>query len=179
MGYVNPLHGLDANGDPEGRGWPCCIWDLDSTLCDTRHRRHLMPERDRWAVDGAWDEYSLACHGDAPIDATVRLYRALRHSHRPLILSARSDRALSLTRDWLRGNGIRDWAGLQLRPSGNDELRPEEWKRGVVRGWLARGWRIELAVDDHPGTGAMLGELGIPTVVVTPPGVDYTRLAHL
>lgn len=158
---------------------PYCIWDLDSTLCDTRHRRNLMPDRAAWSVSGAWDEYSLACSEDAPIAGPIRLYRALLQVYRPIILSARSKRALNLTQDWLNAHGIWDWKHLVLRPGGNDHLSPSEWKRGLLRGWLEQGKDIQLAVDDHPGSAAVFEGLGIPTVTVTPPGVDYTQLAHL
>ena len=53
------------------QSWFC--WDLDSTLCDTRHRQHMAAQvREKKAT---WLEYSLACADDEPIEGAVAMVR--------------------------------------------------------------------------------------------------------
>lgn len=160
-----------------------CIWDLDSTLCDTRHRRHLMPPREEWSFPGAWDKFSEACVDDEPIIPIIRLYQSLLQSYQPFILSARSGSPLvyTRTRGWLSKHGVYRFDHLILKPAGLDHISPSEWKKSVVKNSLDMGYQIDLAIDDHPGIGEIFTELGIPTVIVTPPGlhVEFDKIPHV
>lgn len=156
------------------------IWDLDSTLCDTRHRRHLMPERDQWHLNDSWVDYSRACGDDEPIPGAVALFKLLMGGHDLIVMSARSGLA-SVRRDthaWLIRHGMDRYQTLILRPV-DSPLSPTEWKKARLQWMVDAGQQIDLAIDGHPGTAAVFAELGIPTLVVTPPGIDYTQMAHL
>ena len=56
-------------------------WDLDSTLCSTMHRRHLVPEIK--AGRATWDDYSDLCVNDEPIAGAVALARMLHAAGHP------------------------------------------------------------------------------------------------
>lgn len=159
------------------------IWDLDSTLCDTRHRRHLMPEKHLWGTDEAsWDEYSRGCAGDAAIPGALALYRLLEPRYTMTILSARAGlpEVYRATHTWLKDHGIRRYRSLILRPANSPaSISPTEWKRERVQYMLDQGTKIHLAIDDHPGSAVMFADLGIPTLVVTPPGLGDLNMAHL
>jgi hypothetical protein len=58
------------------------LWDLDSTLFDTRGRRHLMPppeiaNSENGGGAHAWIEYSAACADDPPIEGAIRLRKLM------------------------------------------------------------------------------------------------------
>lgn len=165
--------------------WPAgattVLWDLDSTLADTRHRREHIPPRDQWSNNLAWEKYSLACADDTVIPGARNLFQMLGRSYcRTIVLTGRLDVALEPTKKWLEENDLAyKKVHLLMRPTERSDLRPEEWKRGVVQGLLDEGHVIRLAVDDHPATAVMFAGLGIPTLVVRPPTDDYADMAHL
>lgn len=155
------------------------IWDLDSTLADTRHRRDFMPPRESWSDNLAWQGYSMQCAEDAAIEGTHNLFAMLREvGYIPVILTGRLACAEGRTKYWLKRHGLAP-AHLIMRPDVASDLRPEEWKRETVARMLSQGFRVRLAIDDHPGTAAMFKQLGIPTLVVRPPVDEYADMAHL
>lgn len=162
------------------RGAHTVVWDLDSTICDTRHRRHLMPELADWQTPGAWDEYSRNCAGDTPIEGAVRLFQVLQSGHTMMILSARAGlpEVYRATHRWLHNCGVRRYSRLLLRPPGSP-LGPTEWKKIRLKMLIDEGHEIDLAIDDHPGCAEAFASLGVPTLVVTPPGAYDLAKAHL
>lgn len=140
------------------------LFDLDSTMADTRNRRHLVPSGPVRDDTSAWEEYSAACSSDEPIPAIQQLW-ALTAAARlgRVILSGRNDSARPQTEAWLRDHYIGDWDDLVLRPDGENGLT--DWKARAVRD-LENRYDFALAVDDWPPGAEVTEALGIPTLVV-------------
>lgn len=136
--------------------------DLDSTLCDTRHRHDRSPH----AGEGnTWLTYGESCHLDAPIVGTVGLVRLLAAQHRIRIISGRGDVFLEKTIDWLDRHEV-PYDSVFLR----NQDHPEEHS-GYKEMYLREVLKTEdvvLALDDWPTVVEMYHRYGIPCVCINP-----------
>ncbi len=130
--------------------------DLDGTLCDTRHRDHLLPDLYR---------HSLACVDDSPILANIQMINELAMRHFIVLCSGRWDHALSATEIWLRRHDV-EFDVILLRAQG-DETSNASYKLSRVKEMEAQGYTFVLAIDDYHKVATALTEYGIPTVLVT------------
>lgn len=138
------------------------VFDLDGTICDTRHRQHIIdepPEHDRWL------RYSMACAGDTPIEPMREL--AQRCGRGIILLTGRNEQARALTERWLVDPGFLGWRRLIMRADGDHRPNPE-WKAAKVAELLSEGICVTLMVDDHPGSCEAVGKLGVPTLHFDP-----------
>lgn len=149
---------------------PTVCVDLDSTLCDTSQRHHLVlsgDERDQ--TD--WIAYSMACADDEPIEGTRRLVRLLSAYYRVVFVSSRDEKARSLTEAWLTEHDVPFdeliLGGVDGAPAGLAEFKAHH-----VAALLARGEQVALVVDDMPGLPAALAPLDVPVLTVRPPYDD-------
>lgn len=144
--------------------------DLDSTLCDTRHRHHMI-DREKGTN---WHEYSAACEGDTPVEGMVALVQLLAESgHEVHGLSGRKVSALEATLKWFSLHGVpikRVW--LDETDTG-DYGRAEdhvayklERAREVER---VTGKKIALHIDDWAGVTKAFNAAGIPSICVRTP----------
>lgn len=133
--------------------------DLDSTLADTRQRRHLCPTVDDTKT---WTDYALGCADDEPIEGVVALIQTL-HSKGigAVIVSHRDPAAAALTRSWLDGHKI-PYLDVCLGVN----------KVGALRYLRENGWNVLFAIDDDPDICATYERAGLPVVCVNP------RYAH-
>jgi ribonuclease J len=143
-----------------------CV-DLDSTLCDTSHRHHLvLPGDERANTD--WVAYSMECAGDAPIEGTCRLVRLLATQFRIVLVSSRDEQARTLTETWLAAQGIPFdeliLGGVDGAPSGLAAFKAHH-----VAALIERGEHVTLVIDDMPGLSTALAPLGVPVLTVRPP----------
>jgi hypothetical protein len=155
---------------PAKRGTVCV--DLDSTLCDTSHRHHLvLPGEERANTD--WVAYSLACPDDVPIAGTCRLVRILSAHYRIVIVSSRDEQARALTEAWLAQEGVPFdeliLGGVDGAPAGLAEFKVHH-----VSALLERGENVALVIDDMPGLPAAMAPLGVPVLTVRPPYDEAT-----
>lgn len=137
--------------------------DLDSTLCDTRQRWHMINAEDKASTD--WEAYSQACADDEPFPGPVRLVQLLYEvGFAIVILSARDEVARAATEDWLQRHHI-PYDALYLRQRG-DKKPLAEYKRAVLES-VAHNWIPELFIDDWPPVKDALADL-LPVVIVNP-----------
>lgn len=141
-----------------------CV-DLDSTLCDTSHRHHLVDD-ERENTD--WVAYSLACAADAPIEGACRLVRLLARNHRIVLLSSRDEQARGLTETWLAAQDV-PYDELILGGTDGAPAGLAEFKVHHVAALLERGEQVALVVDDLPGLPDAMEPLGVPVLTVRPP----------
>lgn len=145
--------------------------DLDSTLCDTRQRWHLIrPGDERRFTD--WVAYSMACADDAPVVGTVTLLRLLVSAIdvRIVILSGRNVAATDLTVEWLERHEV-PYDGLLLRDDARFGRIPNgRYKREQILSWMIEHPHDEafLMIDDYPAVAPHLAEIGVPTLIVDP-----------
>lgn len=122
------------------------LFDLDGTLADIEHRRHLVR-------DGGhrWDEFYRECVNDVPNLAVVHLARMVEsYGHDIVILSGRSDVVREETKAWLRDNGV-PYTNLLMRPAGDstpDQVLKREWLWTWVLHRYAKH-EIIFVVDDR------------------------------
>ncbi len=152
-----------AEDDPAPGRRPTVCVDLDSTLADTRHRRHLVDP-----ANPDWRTYSLAAGADRPIEGPIELVRLLAQTCSIVILSARDEASRSLTEEWLRRHDV-PHDGLILYRDGMDPTDLGEYKSLKVRGMRADGHRVVLVVEDAPAVADAVRSTGVPVLLLTPP----------
>lgn len=84
------------------------IVDIDDTIADIGHRRHLYENKQ-------WDEYNSLIPLDSPIDKSIRLVKVLSVHYYLTILTGRYDRYRNDTVTWLRDNEI-EFDELVMKP---------------------------------------------------------------
>lgn len=149
----------------ERKNKPWVIFDLDGTLCDTRHRQHIIDQRyDKGRHD--WLGYSMACADDGLIEPVAALAKILHRTHLVMLLTGRNVQAVDLTIEWLNDHDV-SWDDLAMR--GESDFRHNDvFKKAKVQ-QLQRLRRFDLAVEDNPNVVPVFAELGIPTLLVQPP----------
>lgn len=133
------------------------VFDLDGTLADLSHRRHLLPD---------WDAFFAACGGDEPILPVIELLLRLwngRPSVKIEIWSGRSDAVRGLTEDWLARQGISGSLLTCMRTAG-DHRPDDEVKREFLHG---TDWP-DIVFDDRDRVVAMWRSLGVTCLQVAP-----------
>ena len=150
------------------RGNPLFAWDLDSTICRTIRRRYLIEDIETGKA--SWDDYSMLCGTDEPIEGTVALMRrlkTLRTETKHIAISGRSDDALVITTRWAEQHSV-PLDALFLRPAG-DSMPTGEWKVLVLRKLKEAGISVWLFFDDWASAAEHVRqETGIPVVGINP-----------
>jgi hypothetical protein len=119
------------------------IFDIDGTLADVEHRRHLVEgERPDWRAFNA-------AIGDDRVHPNVhRLAATMRSAgHAVVLCSGRDAKFRRLTELWLTFNEVR-YDALYMRPEG-DQRKDHVVKLELLDRILADGWRSWLVVDDR------------------------------
>lgn len=103
------------------------VFDLDGTLANLEHRKHLLDQKD-------WRGFFAAVDGDEPIPKVFAVFHALMSAgHTIEIWSGRSDECRDLTRAWLIRHGVPESVPLIMRRAGDhrpDDLVKREFLRG-------------------------------------------------
>lgn len=144
-------------------------FDLDSTIAYNYHRQWMVPLiMSKTPGAPTWDDYSMMCAYDTPIEGTVALMRALSGDYQNWIITGRSDAAREMTEDWLREHDI-PYLGLIMRPAG-DRTANGKFKVQMIRRLLNdHGIAITLFVEDYPAAAAYITKhTGIPHLLVNP-----------
>lgn len=139
------------------------VCDLDGTLADNQHRKHLVPapggERD-------WTLYSKACVYDMPIVGVISLINLLWNHYGIFLLSNRESSAMDETRWWLSRHGVM-YDFIKLREPG-DVAGSSEYKVQAIESIKDDGYKVHLLIDDLPSTFTQVSSAGTPVVCVNP-----------
>lgn len=133
------------------------IVDLDGTLADVGHRRHLVTGRKR-----DYKRFHELCSYDPPNEWCVVLVQALRAAgHEIILLSGRSQAVEAQTLEWLRKvlGSLERVQLVLLRPERDDTPDVHLKRRWVERYGVEK---ILMAVDDRQRVVDMFRSLGIP-----------------
>lgn len=151
---------------------PCGLWDLDSTVCDTQHRQWMVDDIKAGRL--TWDDYSMACGGDTPIEGAVTLIRVLAHQFPQFGVSGRAECALEATQEW----GFKHEVPLRdyyLRPTG-DRTPNGLHKVQIIQYMRAQGLDPVYLVEDWKETADEVREAtGVPVLLVKGLYVDPDR----
>lgn len=157
------------------------VFDLDGTLADITHRRHLVSGKNGQKKD--WRSFYRSCVSDLPmphiIATLVALYDA---NHKIEIWSGRSDEVLFETFDWLTDNVLARIENPRYSFSGESYIadifvrmrkavdhRPDEkLKQEWLDESIAQGKKITAAFDDRNRIVEMWRRNGIPCFQVAP-----------
>jgi hypothetical protein len=150
-------------------------FDLDSTLCDTTHRHHMIDREN--GTD--WEAYSMACSDDSPGPAYWLAATLAEAGAKLVICSMRNSCALEKTEAWLADA---PFVGSIVRISLYDKTEDDAYARDMqshdrakagaverLNDWCIEnhGEAMKLFVDDWPGVKTEVEALtGIPTLIV-------------
>lgn len=150
------------------------VYDLDGTLADNAHRRHLIPEDP--TVNVGWEPWAMACADDTPIWGMITRMRLDYGQHQVHIVSSRDAVSYDLTAAWLNRTAGRCYEALTLREAG-DERSALQLKVDYIRSLYARGIYVALAYEDikHIAEG-IWEQTGTPVVLVNP-AYDWIEIA--
>ncbi len=142
----------------------CVLVDLDSTLADTRPRRHLAPTVD---ATKTWQDYSMGCAGDTPIGGTIRFLQILDNAGYGIhIVSGRYASARTLTEKWLDTHHV-PWHLLRLRDD-DDHRTAAELKLAYLTEITEKRFKPVLALDDDPHIATAYERAGVPVLRINP-----------
>lgn len=140
------------------------IYDLDSTIADTRHRWNLNPLAD---PTSDWEKYSLACPGDTPITGTIARMGMDYPYFQVHICTGRSDVARDLTVTWLAQNYCQ-YDYLHMRPAG-DHTPNGVYKVNYIRELSKRFVPVALFYEDWGEAAAYIAKhTSIPVLGINP-----------
>lgn len=142
------------------------IYDLDSTLADTRHRWHLAPAEGNTYT---WMDYAGACGKDPVIRGTAERMKMDWQQHEVHIASGRSGESYPQTVSWLESNALRPWYDyLTLRGIGDDRAN-SQIKIDRILYVESQGIQVVMVYEDHPAVGrAIIAATGVPVLGVNP-----------
>jgi hypothetical protein len=143
-------------------------YDLDGTLADNAHRRHLAPADFANSTEDQWDQWSAACMGDDPIWGTIRRMQLDFEQGQVHIVSSRGATAYHQTRTWLNTHSGAKWDYLKLRDSAD---RRPGWELKVEHILELResGVEVVLAYEDIKSEAEKIYQMtGVRCVLINP-----------
>lgn len=148
---------------------PLYIFDLDGTLADCTHRKHILDEKHD---PNRWRRFYAACDRDRPIRHVISLMNHLRLIADVWIFSGRSEEVRDKTVAWLAEftsfmSHELDTV-LVMRQEGDhraDDIVKREWLDGLLD---VDRKRLVAAFDDRDRVVAMWRAAGIPCYQVAP-----------
>lgn len=145
------------------------IFDLDGTLADIEHRRHLVSNG-----NNKWDEFFEACVDDKPnYPAIMTMVALVNEGHEVEIWSGRDDIVRPQTERWLNKHLSPYLKRRSRRPHlvmrrHGDNTPDQELKLKWLEGERRNGVKVELVFDDRDKVVKMWREQGIPCFQVAP-----------
>lgn len=143
------------------------IFDLDGTLADIEHRRHLVSGKKK-----NWSLFYKGCVNDSPNAAVVDLYKQLDSSddNIMIIFSGRSNIVRRETQQWLEDNEI-FYSLLMMRPEGDytpDEVLKQEWLNRYLSHHEMTLSQVSAVFDDRQKVVNMWRDIGLTCFQVAP-----------
>ena len=132
------------------------IIDLDGTLSDNSHRKHLIEGENK-----EWRKYLEKASEDELIEDVADFIRDLAEDHRMVVLTMRSDEIRCQTLDWLESHDI-PFDELIMLSEGRWEISDDNFKKEKID-------EIEnpvLAIDDKISNCKMFESQGLKTYTV-------------
>lgn len=141
------------------------VFDLDSTIADTRHR-HPMIEQVRNG-EKTWDDYAAAAVGDTVVPGTRRLVDLLWPYHEIHVITGRPVSTWEATKRWLVDNKVKADYIACLTPDG--EVPDNDRKLWYLQQARLQDVEVVLYVEDWPDTvQKVMTDAGVPALCVNP-----------
>ena len=140
------------------------VYDLDSTVCDTRHR-HEFADKVK-AGEATWEEYSLQCVDDKPYPGAIKLMQITDRLYRNYILTGRDIVAWDHTVKWLKQEKA-PWHMMRMRTP-EDPYPSVEYKVKAMLELRDHGADVVLVIEDWPPIVDALEAEGFTVLCVNP-----------
>lgn len=146
----------------------CFIFDIDGTLADCQHRRHLVEIPDRCAHGFVfelrrfyncehkcvvpkkdWDKFFALAHKDPVIEPVATVLRTLQTRYPIIIVSARRESERQATLKWLRQNNLWSYPWKLYLREVNDKRDDDVFKQEVLNDIIASGFKPLGVFDDR------------------------------
>ena len=134
------------------------IFDVDGTLMNIEHRRHLVSDG-----NNDWKTFMdpEVMKGDTPNQDVVDMAIALQDAGAEIVVvSARNERHRQVTETQLHSAGVQ-FSHLFLRED-EDFRADDEFKKDVLDALIAADWKPDLVFDDRNRVVSMWRANGIP-----------------
>jgi hypothetical protein len=118
------------------------IVDLDGTLCNNDHRRHLIE-----GTPKDWDWFNRLCYKDTVNEWCAELIARFADTHEILFVSGRNEAYRDLTVRWLDENGF-CCPSLFMRQN-NDFRKDSEVKQEIYNTHIKGKFNVLFCVDDR------------------------------
>jgi hypothetical protein len=156
-------HSSSVAGQRAARWCQAVVYDLDSTVANTRQRRQLCPSIN---PDSTWEAYALACAADEPMEASILVLRAFATlGHSCHAVSARPAVAAELTARWLVEQQVPHHSLRLRRPTDSEDSG--QFKLDTLVELTAQGFRPYLFLEDLPAVVRSLAVV-VPVLAVNP-----------
>jgi hypothetical protein len=133
---------------------PAIIVDIDGTLANIDHRRHLLEGEKRH-----WSEFFAAMGSDSLNTWCADIIKAMKPNYLVLLVTGRPDNYRLVTESWLRIHRVQH-DGLLMRSEG--DYRPDsEVKREIYFRDIAPGHNVRFVIDDRAAVVKTWRELGL------------------
>ncbi len=135
------------------------IFDIDGTLADVEHRKHHLPN---------WDRFFAEMHNDPVIEPVGWLFKELcldanSREYAVLVVTARPDNYESVTRDWIEERLSTGYDRMYMRKT-DDFRRDAVVKAEILQKIMDDGYEPFLVIDDRPEVVDMWRSFGIATL---------------
>jgi hypothetical protein len=150
---------------------PIVVFDLDSTIRDTRQRRNLCPTVN---PESTWDHYHAAGWADRPLIGGLRLVHLLQVACDIHVVTFAPEWARVATERWIKDRFLCESLHMHDGKYGEDSLQFHVDRVGWL---LEQGRQVHLVVQDQPKIAvAIQAEHHIPVLCVNP---CYAELSAL
>ena len=132
------------------------IIDLDGTLCNNNHRRHLVEKEKK-----EWGEFMASMIHDTPNDWCAEIIKLFQGSNTAdvIYVTGRDDSYYDITRNWLFENNL--WVGRLYMRRFKDYRKDTIVKKEIYHSVIAPNYNILFAIDDRQQVVDMWRSLGI------------------
>ena len=164
----HPAHAAEAAGDAViSYDRPMhVVFDVDGTLSDDRHRRHLAPTHDGadHVPNADWGPYLEDEHRDPCHEFLSRIMRCLKDTHTVRIVTGRTESRREKLHKWLRIYGIDlPRARIHMRPEPH-AMTPVAFKHKITESLMNLKDPVDLAFDDDGKALKMYESFGVAAV---------------
>lgn len=145
------------------------IFDIDGTLADCEHRRHLVDLKnyphDMHQGRTDWKEFFRRAKDDPVVEPVKRLLDQLKPLNHIVLCTGRGEEQRQDTRGWLQSRGI-SYSGLFMRPLG--DYRADHVVKRELLGIIRAIYTPWLVVDDRQSVVDMWREEGLVCLQCAP-----------
>lgn len=143
---------------------PAVIIDIDGVLCDniSRQMEYRATHPEQTIGQTTWDDFHLGYSDDRPRVEYVRLTACLSPGLVVILLTCRQEAHRSVTKEWLRVNGIGYDHLIMWDPDSHGYYE----HKAQAFDSIAKRWDVRLVIEDSATHAQMFRDRGVPVIQV-------------